>query len=75
MTKQILHKMEEKRGYKGDYSENGIRTYKDLKHEIQRLLRKQKNDYFQEKCAEIEKLEATHNPLLYTVVHISGMSC
>ena len=65
MTEEILHKVEEKRRYKGDKSENGIRIYKDLKHEIQRLCRQQKNDYFQEKCAEIEKLEATHNPLLY----------
>ena len=69
ITEEILLKMEDRRQYKGDKSEDGIRKYKDLKHEIQKLCRQKKNEYFQDKCAEIEKLEATHNPLLYKKIN------
>ena len=65
ITEEIMHKMEDRRRCKGDKSENGIKKYKQLKHEIQKLCRQKKNEYFQEKCAEIERLEATHNPLMY----------
>jgi len=68
MTTEILHKMEERRIYKEDMTEDGQKQYKQLKSKIQRLCRKAKNDYFNEKCAEIEKLEKTHNPRFYTKI-------
>ena len=65
MTVEILQKMEERRRYKDDKTRNGIKKYRELKQEIQRLCRYRKNEYMNDKCAEIERLEATHNPLLY----------
>ena len=65
MTTEILQKMEERRQYKEDKSEYGLKKYKELKHEIQKLCRHTKNKHLNEKCAEIERLEASHNPLLY----------
>jgi len=65
ITTEILHKMEERRQLKGDKSDTGIKKYKSLKHDIQRTCRQLKNSYYNKKCAEIESLEATHNPLLY----------
>ena len=65
MTEEILQKMEERRKFKNDESVLGQRKYKDLKHEVQRLCRQARNAYFNEKCGEIEHLEATHNPLMY----------
>ena len=43
MTTEILHKMEERRQLKEDKSENGIKNYKSLKHDIQRSCRQLKN--------------------------------
>jgi len=54
--------------YKEDQTEDGQKKYKQLKCEIQRLCRKSKSDYFNEQCAEIEKLEKTHNPRFYTKI-------
>ena len=65
MTDEILKKMEERRKYKNDESVSGQHNYKELKHEVQRLCRQACKDYFNEKCDEIEHLEATHNPLMY----------
>jgi len=65
MNAEILQKMETRRQYKKDQSEFGQKRYKDLKHEVQKLCRQPQNQYYNNKCEEIEKLEATHNPLLY----------
>ena len=54
--------------YKEDQTEDGQKKYKQLKCEIQRLCRKSKSDYFNEQCAEIDKLEITHNPRFYTKI-------
>jgi len=54
-------KMEERRLCQKDNTEEGTKKYKELKQEIQKLCRHRKNEYFNEKCKEIEKLEATHN--------------
>ena len=59
LTDEILKKMEERRKYKNDESVSGQRNYKELKHEVQRLCRQACKDYFNEKCDEIEHLEAT----------------
>ena len=65
MTTEILEKMEEQRQCKEDVSEESQRKYKELKHEIQRLCRQAKTAVLNEKCREIEVLEATHNPAAY----------
>ena len=64
-TTGILEKIELRRQYKKDESEYGQKRYKELKHEVQKLYRQAQNEYYNNKCEEIEKLEATHNPLLY----------
>ena len=65
MTTDILDKMEERRLCKNDTTETGQRKYRQLRQEVQRLCRRAKNEFTNNKCSEIEKLEATHNPLLH----------
>jgi len=65
MTTDILDKMEERRLCKNDITETGQRKYRQLRQEIQRLCRRAKNEFTNNNCSEIEKLEATHNPLLH----------
>ena len=65
MTTEILEKMEERRLYKNDVTQEGQKRYKELKHEVQKLCRQAYSNYCEDKCYEIEHLEATHNPLLY----------
>jgi len=65
MTTGIFQKIELRRQYKKDKSEYGQKRYKELKQEVQKLCRQAQNEYYNNKCEEIEKLEATHNPLMY----------
>jgi len=65
ITTEILQKMEQRRQHKNDKSHEGQKTYKELKHTVQRLCRQAENMHYNEKCKEIELLEATNNPLIY----------
>ena len=62
MNSEILHKMEERRKCKNTKEEE---QYKKLKQEIQKLCRKAKDKYYEEKCKEIEMLDKAHSQLLY----------
>src|SRR6267154_5660889 len=62
MNSDILHKMEERRNCK---NRNEEVQYKKLKHEIQKLCREAKDNYYEEKCKEIERLDKMHSHLLY----------
>lgn len=50
MTIEILEKMQERKRFKGDESQTGKQSYLKLKQEIQRMRRKSKDDYYNEKC-------------------------
>jgi len=49
---------------KNDTTDTGQRKYRQLRQEVRRLCRRAKDEFTNNKCSEIEKLEATHNPLL-----------
>ncbi|HET6457666.1 MAG TPA: hypothetical protein VFG24_02160, partial [Nitrosopumilaceae archaeon] len=65
MNSQILNVMEERRKYKILNTEEGQRRYKELKQWVQKLCREAKDNYFNEKCQEIEMLDKVHSQLLY----------
>src|SRR6267154_661232 len=62
MNSEILHKVEERRNCK---NRNEEEQYKKIKHEIQKLCRDAKDNYYEEKCKEIERLDKMHSHLLY----------
>ena len=55
-------KVDEKRRYRQakDISEEANSRYKQLKREVQQQIKKDKEDWFNEECATLEKLDATH---------------
>src|SRR6267154_2178653 len=61
MKSEILQKMEERRNCKNRKEEE---QYKKLKHEIQKLCREAKENYYEEKCKEIERMDKRHSHLL-----------
>ena len=65
MNSHILKEMEERRKCKNIKTEEGQKRYKELKHKIQKLCREAKDNYFNEKCKEVEELDKRHNQLLY----------
>src|SRR6267154_5452569 len=62
MNSEILHKMQERRNCK---NRNEEEQYKKLKHEIQKLCPEAKDNYYEEKCKEIEMSDKVHSHLLY----------
>lgn len=58
-----FREMQERKRFKGDESQTGKQSYLKLKQEIQRMRRKPKDDYYNEKCKKIEELYKRHNPL------------
>jgi len=50
----------------GNQSSHGMdRNVKKMNHEIQIVCRQEKNEYFNRKFEEIEKLHDTHNPMMH----------
>ena len=65
ISSEILEKMEERRKCKINNTEEGIRKYKELKRTIQKLCRTAKDNYYNEKCQELEQLDKLHSPRMY----------
>lgn len=63
MTIKILDKMKERKKAK---ISGKVEEYRKLKHDIQSLCRKTKENYYQEKCKELEDLDRLHSPKLFT---------
>ena len=61
IKQQTLLKVDEKRRYRQakDISEEANSRYKQLKREVQQQIKKDKEDWFNEECATLEKLDAT----------------
>ena len=57
--------MEERRKYKNSCTETGKGKYKELKHTIQKHCRLAKDNYYNEKCIELEELDRIHSQLAY----------
>mgnify|MGYP003575453743 CR=1 FL=1 len=68
MTNEIMNLMETRRRYKGNRSEEGQKCYKEIKHKIQSLCRKAKDDFFNNKCKELEELDRVHSNRLHAKV-------
>jgi len=65
MNSDILDMMEERRKYKNSCTETGKGKYKELKHTIQKQCRLAKDNYYNEKCIELEELDRIHSQLVY----------
>ena len=65
MNSEILQKMEERRNYK---NRNEEEQFKKLRHAIQKLCREVKDNYYEEKCKEIVRLDKMHSHLLYQLI-------
>ena len=65
MNSDILDMMEERRKYKNSCTETGKGKYKELKHTIQKQCRLTKDNYYNEKCIELEELDRIHSQLVY----------
>ena len=65
MNSNILQMMEERRKYKNSCTDTGMKKYKELKHTIQKQCRIAKDNYYTEKCIELENLDKIHSQLLY----------
>jgi exonuclease III len=65
MNSNILEMMEERRKYKNSGTEIGMIKYKELKHTIQKQCRIAKDNYYNEKCTELEELDRMHSQLVY----------
>ena len=65
MNSDILDLMEERRKFKNTCTETGRAKYKGLKHTIQKQCRLAKDNYYNEKCIELEELDRIHSQLVY----------
>ena len=65
MNSDILDMMEERRKFKNSFTETGKGKYKELKHTIQKQCRLAKDNYYNEKCIELEELDRIHSQLVY----------
>ena len=65
MNSDILDMMEERRKFKNTCTETGRAKYKELKHTIQKQCRLAKDNYYNEKCIELEELDRIHSQLVY----------
>ena len=65
MNQNILEMMEERRKYKNSCTEIGKGKYKELKQQIQQQCRIAKDNYYNEKCSELEELDRIHSQLVY----------
>ena len=63
MTIELLDKTKETK--KAKITEK-VEEYGKLKHEVQRLCRKKKEKYYQEKSKELEDLDRLHSHRLYS---------
>uniref|UniRef100_A0A8D8U6H3 Craniofacial development protein 2 n=1 Tax=Cacopsylla melanoneura TaxID=428564 RepID=A0A8D8U6H3_9HEMI len=57
ITQEMLEKMEERRKWKCDSSENGRRQYRKLNNELRRETDKAREIWMEEQCEKIEELE------------------
>uniref|UniRef100_A0A8D8UAM4 Craniofacial development protein 2 n=1 Tax=Cacopsylla melanoneura TaxID=428564 RepID=A0A8D8UAM4_9HEMI len=57
ITQEMLYKMEERRKWKCDSSENGRRQYRKLNNELRRETDKAREIWMEEQCEKIEELE------------------
>lgn len=73
MTQEILVLMEERKKYKKGQSEEEQNKYKELKRKIQKLCRKEREDYMNRECEEAEELERKDSASFHN--KIKDLSC
>jgi hypothetical protein len=69
ITSEMTMKMEERRIWKNNNTEEGKTKYKKLNHELRRATDKAREDWWEEQCQELENMEKKgRSDLMYSKV-------
>ena len=68
MTTEILDKRRERKQLKIKLDKKSQKKYREMHRQVQKMCRKAKDHYYNDKCAELEDPDRKHNPKLYTKI-------